>query len=62
MVALAVLAGILVVVIPAALVSGFIKPGWAPQSATYLLYWLAYNLIYTCILEESFFGGSSKRR
>ena len=57
LVALLVLAAILVVVAPLALLTGFIKPGFAPQSAEYLVYWLAYNLIYTCVIEESFFRG-----
>lgn len=52
-----ILLGTLAVVIPLALHRGFIEPGWAPHSLEYLGYWLAYNLIFTCIIEESFFRG-----
>ena len=54
---LLILAGILVTVLPLALITGFVRPGFAAQSAPFLAYWLAYNLIYTCVLEESFFRG-----
>jgi hypothetical protein len=51
--AVLVLTATLAVLIPIALLSGFIEPGRAPQSAAYLGYGLAYNLIYTCILDQN---------
>jgi membrane protease YdiL (CAAX protease family) len=56
-VSLAVFAGISIAVTPPALATGFIAPGFTDKSAPYLVYWLAYNLLYTCVLEESFFRG-----
>ncbi len=56
-VSLAILVGVLFVVTPIALATGFIEPGITDRSTPYLVYWLAYNLIYTCVLEESFFRG-----
>lgn len=57
---LLILAAIMVLVIPIALITGFVKPGLADQSADWLAYWLAYNLLYTCVLEESFFRGMAQ--
>ena len=52
-----ILAGILAAVVPLALITGFVRPGLTTLSMPYLVYWLIYNLIYTCVLEESFFRG-----
>lgn len=56
-VSLLIFAGILTVVIPLGLITGFIAPGLTDQSAASLGYGLAYNLLYTSVLEESFFRG-----
>ena len=57
LIALLILAGILLLVIPIGLLTDFLQAGFASVSATQLLYGLTYNLIYTCVLEESFFRG-----
>lgn len=57
MVAVLVGVGTLAVVVPIGWLTGFIQPGLATQSPQFLSYWLAYNLIYTCVVEESFFRG-----
>jgi membrane protease YdiL (CAAX protease family) len=54
---LLILAGILVATVPIALITGFATPGLTALSIPYWAYWLAYNLLYTCVLEESFFRG-----
>jgi hypothetical protein len=41
LVSLLILGAILAVVTPIALITGFVKPGSADQSAAYLAYWLA---------------------
>ncbi len=57
LVALWVLAGTLTLIIPLGLLTGYLQPGLPSQSTITLVYWLAYNLIYSCVLEESFFRG-----
>ena len=45
------------VLVSLALVLGFARPGWASESPSVLAYQLADNLVFTCVLEESFFRG-----
>lgn len=56
-VAVSVLIGTLALIIPLGLWSGFVKFGIAQQSVAFLTYWLTYNLLYTCVLEEGLFRG-----
>ena len=55
---LALILGItLLALIPLALALGFARPGWVAGSLPVLAYWLADHLVFTCVLEESFFRG-----
>ena len=45
------------VLVSLALALGFARPGWASESLSILAYQLAGNLVFTCVLEESFFRG-----
>jgi len=47
----------LLALIPLALALGFARPGWVAGSLPVLAYWLADHLVFTCVLEESFFRG-----
>lgn len=47
----------LLTLIPLALGLGHARPGWAMASAFALAGSLAYNLLFVCVLEESFFRG-----
>ena len=47
----------LLALIPLALALGFTRPGWAAGSLPVLVYRLADHLVFTCVLEESFFRG-----
>jgi len=56
--AVALILGItLLALIPLALALGFARPGWMAGSLPVLAYWLADHLVFTCVLEESFFRG-----
>jgi len=55
--AVALILGItLLALIPLALALGFARPGWVAGSLP-VLAWLADHLVFTCVLEESFFRG-----
>jgi len=55
---LALILGItLLALIPLALALGFTRPGWAAGSLPVLAYRLVDHLVFTCVLEESFFRG-----
>lgn len=47
----------LLALIPLALALGFTQPGWAAGPLPVLVYRLADHLVFTCVLEESFFRG-----
>lgn len=47
----------LLALIPLALALGFARPGWVAGSLPVLAYRLADHLVFTCVLEESFFRG-----
>lgn len=47
----------LLALIPLAILLGHAQPGWTPVPLPDLVYGLAYNLVFVCILEESFFRG-----
>ncbi len=47
----------LAVLIPLALLSGYARWGWPSLTGLTYLYGLAYNLVFVCIVEESFFRG-----
>ena len=51
------LSATLLTLIPLALGLGHARPGWAPAPAFALACALAYNLLFVCVLEESFFRG-----
>jgi len=51
------LSATLLTLIPLALGLGHARPGWATASAFALACTLAYNLVFVCVLEESFFRG-----
>jgi membrane protease YdiL (CAAX protease family) len=48
---------ILLALIPLALALDFARPGWVAGSLPVLTYRLADHLVFTCVLEESFFRG-----
>ena len=48
---------ILLTTIPIAVSTGFVSPGIPQDPVSLLVYWLGYNLLYTCVLEEAFFRG-----
>ena len=52
-----VLAATLATLIPLAMAMNYIRPGITSAPLPALLYSLAYNLVFVCILEESFFRG-----
>ena len=52
-----ILGATLLVLVSLALALGFVRPGWAFGSLPVLAYRLADNLLFTCVLEESFFRG-----
>ena len=52
-----VLTATLVTLIPLAMAMDYIRPGITAVPLPALLYSLAYNLVFVCILEESFFRG-----
>ena len=47
----------LLALIPLALLLAQIRPGWTTSPLPALAYGLAYNLLFVCVLEESFFRG-----
>ena len=47
----------LLALIPLALVLAQIRPGWTTSPLPALAYGLAYNLLFVCVLKESFFRG-----
>jgi membrane protease YdiL (CAAX protease family) len=47
----------LLVLIPLALLLAQVRPGWTSLPLPALAYGLAYNLVFVCVLEESFFRG-----
>ena len=47
----------LLALIPLALLLAQIRPGWTTSPLRTLAYALAYNLVFVCVLEESFFRG-----
>lgn len=47
----------LLALIPLALLLGHARPGWTTLPLPALAYGLAYNLVFVCVLEESFFRG-----
>lgn len=47
----------LLALIPLALLLGHARPGWTTAPVSALAYGLAYNLVFVCVLEESFFRG-----
>ena len=51
------LAVTLAVLIPLALLLGYARPGWPDAPLPRLAYGLAYNFLFVCVLEESFFRG-----
>lgn len=51
------LAVALSVLIPLALLLGHARPGWPDAPPPVLAYGLAYNFLFVCVLEESFFRG-----
>ena len=57
LISILILIGILSVVLPIAFFIGFLSPGWVNEPIMHVIYWLSYNLIFTCVLEEAFFRG-----